>query len=564
MEIPFSYALRTTLRQGYSLKTFQHDIIAAMVVSLVALPLAMALAIAIGLPPQHGIYAAIVAGIITPLFGGSAMQVTGPTAAFVVIVAPIVTQYGLRGLIIAEILAGIVLLIVALARLGRLIAYIPYPVTTGFTAGIAVVLGTLAFNDFLGLGIEKLQGSYVEKLSTLIAHLNHTQWQEVLVGGVTLLLIILTGKKFPKLPAPIFGIAAGTLLGYALHRYGLDIATIGNRFHYETAMGMKAGIPPFPPEIHFFTNEPDKLFTWPSYQELRELLTPALVIAALGALESLLSATVADNVTGTKHNPNHELFGVGLGNIASGLVAGVPATGAIARTMTNINAGAKTPIAAILHGIFIMAYVLLLSPLISYVPMASLAALLLVTATRMSHYKQFFHTLRIASRSDVTVLLVCFSLTVFVDMVAGVAAGMILACFLFMQHISSLMETALTAGGQKDAPMDVALPEHVMIYHINGPLFFGTVERAFDRYSFIHDHITVLIMDMEHVPLIDISGLVALKKLITSVVKDGHTVILCGKKRVIKQVLEGMPEEAARSVKSTLRLEEAIALVPKE
>jgi len=428
--LPLATALRETLSRGYSLDIFGRDLLAGLIVSLVALPLSMALAIAVGLAPQYGIYTAIVAGIVTPLLGGSVTQVSGPTAAFVVIVAPIIAQYGLRGIIITEIMAGLILIVLAWARLGRFINFIPYPVTTGFTSGIAVVLGTLSLNDLLGLGIQKLQGSYIDKVLLLLQHLSDMRWQEASIGILSL-IIMCTGKYItPRVPSVVLAITVATLFGIAFQHAGIDVATIGNRFTYETAEGVvRHGIPPLTPTFHFFGGE--GMYAWPNHAELRLLLMPAVVIAALAALESLLSATVSDGLSHTRHDPNAELAAIGIANVLSGFASGMPATGAIARTTTNIKSGARTPLASSMHAILIMLYVLALSPVISYMPMASLSALLVLTAYNMSHYRQFYRILTIAPRQDIIVLLACFGLTVFVDMVAGVSVGVMLAALLF-------------------------------------------------------------------------------------------------------------------------------------
>lgn len=528
---PISFPIATALiksMRGYNFLTLRKDAASGLVVSLLALPLAMALSIAVGLPPQHGIYTAIVAGIAAALLGGSPVQVSGPTAAFVVIVAPIVAEHGLNGLVWCTILAGIILVIMGSAGLGRYINYVPYPVTTGFTAGIAVVIATLSLNDFFGLGLGQLKGGYIDKVQTIAEHLPGLNPYELAVGGITLLLILCAGKVTRLVPSTVIGIATGTLLAYVLSRYGTSIATIGSRFTYESAEGLRHGIPPYPPQFH--------LLALPSYEDFKTLLMPSLVIAALAALESLLSATVADSMAGTKHNPNAELNGIGIANILSGLVSGIPATGAIARTATNIHSGAKTPIASVIHALLIMLYVLLLSSLIGYIPMSSLAALLLVTAYRMSHVKQFVRTIKIAPASDTVVLLVCFSLTVFVDMVAGVSVGFILASLLFMKRISELTEFTLD-GASRESRNELGLPDNVMVYHIDGPLFFGTVEKAFERYRFVHDHVDCLIIDMERVPLIDMTGLVAMKSMLAGIAREGREVYLCGKWDITNRIM---------------------------
>jgi SulP family sulfate permease len=562
--IPIATALRQSLKNGYNFSTFKSDAIAGLIVSLVALPLAMALAIAVGLPPQHGLYTAIVAGMTVPLLGGSILQVSGPTAAFVVIVAPIVAEHGLRGLIITTLLAGFLLIALGIAKLGRYINYVPYPVTTGFTSGIAVVIATLALNDLLGLGIEKLQGEYIHKVALIAQHIPGLHWPEALVGIVSLVLMFTSKKFLPKMPPPVVGIGLGTILAYALQHYGYDIATIGNRFSYALpGGGTGQGIPPFLPSFHIPGLDGSELFALPNLAELKTLMVPALVIAALGALESLLSATVSDGMAGTKHNPNAELVGIGIGNILSGLAAGMPATGAIARTATNIHSGAKTPFASSLHAILIMLYVLLLAPYMSYIPMASLAALLITVAYRMSHWQQFIRTIRIAPHSDTIVLIACFGFTVFVDMVAGVTVGVVLACFLLMQRISHLTHAQVShnATGHHRKLRYLSLPDDVMVYHINGLVFFGTVENALERIGFVRGDIKTLIIDMEDVPLIDMTGLVAMKTMILDIQSKNRAIILCGDHEITDKILQKLPLSAKYKLKVTETMDQAVALI---
>ncbi len=558
---PLCTAFRHTVLRGYSFAAFRADAMAAFVVSLVALPLSMALAIAVGLPPQHGLYTAIVAGAVVPLLGGSVSQVSGPTAAFVVILAPIVSEFGLHGLVWCGLMAGVILVIMGFARMGRLINYVPYPVTTGFTAGIAVVLATLSLNDFLGLGIPKLEGNFIHKAATIAARLPALNPYETLIGVVTLLLLLFAGRVVKRLPSAIVAMVIGTVLGLFLTQHGHGIQTIGNRFSYTTHSGeTAAGVPPYPPALHLPTLAPDTLLTVPSFEELRKFLFPALAIAILAALESLLSATVADSMAGTRHDPNAELGGIGIGNILSALAGGIPATGAIARTATNINSGARSPLASTMHALFLLLYVLVLAPYIRYLPMASLAALLIITAYRMSHVHQFFRVLAIAPRSDTVVLLTCFTLTVFVDMVAGVGVGMICASFLLMKRITDLTRVELE-GAEHPGIGTRKLPEGVLVYRIRGPLFFGTIEKAFDRATFNKETIRTLIVDIADVPFIDMTGLVAMKSLLASVAGHRRAVyIVCTSLEVEEKIRHKIAgQELSRFVHFYPSLEAALA-----
>lgn len=562
--LPVSYALKQSFKKKYGLSTFKSDIAAALIVSLVALPLAMALAIAVGLPPQHGLYTAIVAGMIVPLLGGSLFQISGPTAAFVVVIAPIITEHGLRGLVLSTFLAGFLLILLGMAKLGRYIKYVPYSVTTGFTSGIAVVIGTLALNDFLGLHIDALQGDYLHKITLIFQHFPSLSWPEAFVGIISLIIMISSGQIFPKIPSPLLGIIGGTLLCFLLTKNGLEVETIGSRFSYLLPNGtIGHGIPSFPPVFHIPGIDGSALFAWPSMIEVKILMGSVFVIATLAALETLLSATVADNMSGTKHHPNAELIGLGVGNLLCALSLGIPATGAIARTATNIQSGAKTPIASSLHALFILIYVLLLAPMMSYVPMASLSALLIMVAYHMSHWKQFKRIIEIAPRSDSCVLFTCFILTVFIDMVAGVTAGILLSCFLLIKQLAKLTQTEISHSSTKKNHKikHLTLPDHVMVYHINGALFFASVENALDHSYFFGKNIHTLIIDMENVPFIDITGLVTMKSFIMERQNQNLVVILCGHHNVTDKILKKLSIESKNKIKTFETIEKSIAFI---
>jgi SulP family sulfate permease len=396
-----------------------------------------------------------------------------------------------------------------------------------------------------------------------VQHIPTPNGAEALVGIVSLVVMFTSKRILPKVPSQIVGIGIGTLLAYALQRYGFEIATIGNRFSYTLPDGGTGyGIPPFPPIFHIPGLDGSDLFAWPTLQEIYPLVLPALLIAVLGALESLLSASVADGMAKTKHHPNSELVGIGIGNILSGLVAGVPATGAIARTATNIHSGAKTPIASSLHGILIMLYVLLLAPILFYIPMASLAALLITVAYSMSHYRQFIHTIQIAPKSDSITLLICFGFTVFIDMVAGVTAGIVLACFLLVKRVANLTQSNVShcSTGHQHKLKHLKLPDHVMVYHINGSLFFGTVEKALTHRSVVLDCIKTLVIDIENVPFIDMTGLMAMKTMIVDMQTKDREIILCGHPQVTEKILQKLPLSATHRIKVTETMDQGVSL----
>jgi SulP family sulfate permease len=485
----------------------------------------MALAIAVGAPPQHGLYTAIVAGSVVALLGGCKFQVTGPTAAFVVILAPIFARHGMAGLLTAGMLAGAILVGIGLARLGDLIRFIPHPVTTGFTTGIAIVIATLQVKDALGLQIAQMPESYVDRLGALWAARGSVQVSEMLVAFGTLALLLVTPRITRRVPAPLIAIVlASVATAYATH---LDpsfaVATIGSRFQYVVDGAVIAGIP---------RSLPVPAVPWGagglSFELVRELLPSAFAIAMLAAIESLLSAVIADGMTNTKHEPNSELVALGIGNILAPLFGGIAATGALARTATNIRAGARSPLAAVTHAAVVLLAMLLFAPLVSHVPMASLAALLLLVAWNMSEVHNFLGILRVGPKSDLFVLLICFGLTVFVDMVAAITVGTVLAAILFMRRMSELTESHVQLDSSSDEG-SAALPKGVIVYEINGPLFFGAAQKAMGAFNRTQSNdFRVLVLHLGRVPVIDVTGLVAMENVITSVLRRRRKVIIAG------------------------------------
>lgn len=492
------------------------DLWAGITVGIVALPLSMALAIAAGVPPQHGLYTAIVGGFFIALCGGSRVNVSGPTAAFVVVLQPIVHHYGLGGLLLAGLMAGAILVAMGVARLGSFIAVVPYPVTVGFTAGIGVVIATLQIKDFLGLPLAELGGDYVHKLFLLSGALPQWRMGDVLVGAITLAVLILWPRLKTRIPQHLVALLVGSLLAWGLQHWWPQLAvdTIRSRFHYTLNGVSGAGIPSMLPQL-----------VWPwaqpgagggvlplSLDLMQQLLPSAMAIAMLGALESLLCATVADGMAGTRHDPNRELIGQGVGNLLVPFVAGIPATAAIARTATNIRSGGKTPLAAILHSLFILLAMLLLAPLLGFVPMAAMAALLLIVAWNMSDAHHFLRILRRAPRGDIAVLLTCFGLTVLVDMAMAVGVGITLAAILFIKRMIDLTGTQLVEPSSH--PHTQGLPASIVVYDINGPLFFGAAQKALNALTNVRQEIRVVILDMSDVSMMDMTAMVALESLL--------------------------------------------------
>ena len=523
-------ALRASLREGYDAAKFRADLLAGIVVGVVALPLSMALAIAVGVPPQHGLYTAIVAGVLVPLLGGSRLQVTGPTAAFVVILAPIHTQFGLGGLLAAGLIAGLFLIVFAVARFGRLLRFVPHPVTTGFTAGIGVVIATLQLRDFLGLTVEHMPEHYLPRVWALASALPSADLPAIAVGAFTLAVLVGFPRVTSRVPAPLAAIAAATLLSGSLHAalgHRFEVATIGSRFSFAGGLPIP-GLP-----WRFDDGSGGSLALAAAdgsldFGVVQALLRAGLAIAMLGAIESLLSAVVADGMGGGKHDPDAELFGLGVGNVVAPFFGGIACTGAIARTATNIRAGAKTPVACVVHAVFILAAMLALSPLLRFIPMASLAALLLLVAWRMSEAKHFVHIARVAPRSDVAVLFACFGLTVVFDMVVGVTVGVMLAAVLFMKRMAEVTDATVIVEGAVNDAAAPDVPKGVMLYEIHGPLFFGAAEKAMSQLQVASRGTTrVVILAMEDVFAIDATGLVALESALAAIHRAGAVAILC-------------------------------------
>jgi SulP family sulfate permease len=523
--LPIGAALRRVFQKGYGAAHLRADIMAGTVVGIVALPLSMALAIAVGVPPEHGLYTAIFAGATVALLGGCKFQVTGPTAAFVVILAPIVSKHGLSGLLVAGLMAGVLLVAMGFARLGSLIQYIPHPVTTGFTTGIATVIATLQVKDVFGLQAGPLPEHYLDKLGALWTARGTAQLSEFTVAACTLALLLAVPRVIKKIPAPLCAIAI-VATGVVLIRQvkpDFDVATIGSRFHTKIGGVEVAGIPAVLPVPALPWGDTPLTFAW-----IRDLFPAAFAIAMLGAIESLLSAVIADGMTNTKHDPNSELVGLGVGNIVAPFFGGIAATGALARTATNIRAGARSPFASTVHSVVVLLAILVLAPLVAYIPMASLAALLLLVAWNMSEVHGFAGIVRVAPKSDVFVLITCFLLTVFFDMVIAVSVGFVLAAILFMRRMSELTESHLRLDSSEDGA-ETMLPQGVVLYEINGPLFFGAAQKAMRALASANTGgYRVLVIHLGRVPAIDATGLVALENTIGSVVRAKRHIVLAG------------------------------------
>jgi sulfate permease, SulP family len=501
--------------KDYSRAKLTSDLIAGVTVGIVALPLAMAFAIASGVKPEAGIYTAIVAGFVVSALGGSRCQIAGPTGAFVVIVAGIVHVHGVAGLILCTGMAGVMLLIMGLTGLGSAIRYIPRPVTIGFTNGIAVLIASTQIKDFLGLDIRNVPSEFVERLESLGAYLGTISWQATLVGCIALGIIILWPRFTRRIPGSMVALVATTLACYFL---GMNIETIGSKF--------EGGIPSGLPEVSLPQLE---------WAMIPKLMPSAVTVALLAAIESLLSAVVADNMSGDKHNPNVELTAQGIANLLMPLVGGIPATGAIARTATNIRSGAKSPVSGIVHALTLLVILLAAAPLASYIPLATLSAVLFVVAYNMSEWREIAPILRL-SNIDRIVWLATFGLTVFADLTVAVEVGMVMAALLYIYQVSETTSvTPVTLkdveDGQPHVLQDKMIPAYVTILRIHGPFLFGATGKLDDATHDLSKFGPIVILRLRNMTALDATGLHAIETLHEKVHQSGRTMLLCGARK---------------------------------
>lgn len=510
------------LQEGYNKQKFIADLIAGIIVAIVALPLSIALGIASGVGPEQGLYTAIIGGFAISFFGGSRVQIGGPTGAFVVIIYSIIQNYGYSGLAIATIMAGIFLIFFGIFRLGNVIKYIPYPVTVGFTAGIALLIFSSQIKDFFGLSIETLPAEFIEKMEVIIENIHSLNLWAFLIAVSTIIISILWSKKFKKIPGTLIAIILTTLV---VQIFNLPVETIGSKF---------GSVPNSFPSFHFPSF---------SFEEMRELVKPALTIALLAGIESLLSAVVADGMLGTKHNSNVELIGQGIANILSPLFGGIPATGAIARTATNIKSGGRTPFAGIIHAIVLLFIMFFLGKLAVLIPMATLAGILTIVAYNMSEIKHFVE-MKDAPKSDFFVLIVTFLLTIFSDLTVAIEFGIIMSALFFMKRMSDVSESSfITKQLNKEEKEFISdefkeMPKDIEVFEINGPLFFGASSFFQDNISLIETKPRVLILVMENVPVIDATGFKVLEKVVTGAIKNGTHPIIVGLNKQPHKVLK--------------------------
>lgn len=518
------------LFRNYSKTDFSTDLMAGIIVGIVALPLAIAFGIASGVTPEKGIITAIVAGFIISLLGGSKVQIGGPTGAFIVIIYGIIQEYGIEGLTVATLMAGILLVLMGVFKLGAVIKFIPYPIIVGFTSGIAVTIFTTQIADVFGLNFdgEKVPGDFIGKWLVYARHFDTVNWWNALVSFVSIFIIAITPKFSKKIPGSLIAIVVVTLAVYLMKVYGgiTTIDTIGDRFSIQAQL-------------------PEAVVPALDWEAVKNLFPVAVTIAVLGAIESLLSATVADGVIGDRHHSNTELIAQGIANIVSPIFGGIPATGAIARTMTNINNGGRSPIAGIVHAGVLLLILLFLMPLAQYIPMACLAGVLVIVSYNMSGWRTFLALMK-NPKSDVTVLLITFFLTVIFDLTVAIEVGLLIACVLFMKRVMETTEISVIRDEidpNKESDLEVheehlTLPKGVEVYEINGPYFFGIATKFEEIMSQLGDRPKIRIIRMRKVPFIDSTGIHNLTNLCVMSQKENIHIILSGVNDKVHKVLE--------------------------
>lgn len=525
----FQPKLFSTLK-NYSRANLMTDIMAGIIVGIVALPLAIAFGIASGVTPEKGIITAIVAGFIISFLGGSKVQIGGPTGAFIVIIYGIIQQYGLEGLMIATLMAGVLLILLGVFKLGTVIKFIPYPIIVGFTSGIAVTIFTTQIADIFGLnfGSDKVPGDFIGKWMVYFKHFDTVNWWNILISIISILIIAITPRFSKKIPGSLIAIVLVTVVVYYLKMHlGITcIDTIGDRFAIEAKL-------------------PEMVVPAIGWEEIRNLFPVAITIAVLGAIESLLSAAVADGVIGDRHDSNTELIAQGIANVVSPIFGGIPATGAIARTMTNINNGGRSPIAGIIHAVVLLLIFLILMPLAQYIPMACLAGVLVIVSYNMSGWRTFKALLK-NPKSDVAVLLITFFLTVIFDLTVAIEIGLVIACVLFMKRVMETTEISVIKDEidpNKESDLEVheerlTIPKGVEVYEINGPYFFGIATKFEETMAQLGDRPKIRIIRMRKVPFIDSTGIHNLTNLCQMSQKENIHIILSGVNEKVHNVLE--------------------------
>lgn len=503
--LPFRALIEACWKEKYTMARFTRDLIAGITVGIIAIPLSMALAIGSGVAPQYGLYTSAIAGIVIALSGGSRYSVSGPTAAFVVILYPVSQQFGLAGLLVATLMSGVFLILFGLARFGRLIEYIPLSVTLGFTSGIGITIATMQLKDFLGLHMTHVPEHYLQKVGALVMALPTINFGDAAIGVTTLATLVLWPRLRIRLPGHLPALLAGCAVMLMVNLLGGHVATIGSQFQYTLADGTQGnGIPQLLPQLVLPWDLPGSNFTL-SWNSLQAMLPAAFSMAMLGAIESLLCAVVLDGMTGTKHKANSELIGQGMGNIIAPFFGGITATAAIARSAANVRAGATSPISAVVHALLVILALLALAPLLSWLPLSAMAALLLMVAWNMSEAHKVIDLLRRAPADDIVVMLMCMSLTVLFDMVIAISVGIVLASLLFMRRIARMTHLAA---------VNVSVPDDVLVLRVIGPLFFAAAEGVFSDLETRIAGKRIVVLKWDAVPVLDAGGLDAFRRFV--------------------------------------------------
>lgn len=502
---------------NYTKQQFFKDVTAGIIVAIIALPLSIALAISSGVSPEQGLFTAIVAGFLISLLGGSRVQIGGPTGAFMVIVYGIVKQYGMDGLIASTIMAGIIMVILGLFKMGSIIKFIPYPITTGFTSGIALVIFSSQIKDFFGLQIGEVPAEFVLKWKMYIENFNTFNIESLALGILSLLIIIFWPKINKKIPGTLIALVASTLIASF---FSLDVETIGSKFGH-----ISSSLPaPSLPQI--------------SFDAFKNLVAPAFTIAILGSVESLLSAVVADGMINGKHRSNMELVAQGIANVGSGIFGGIPATGAIARTVANIKNGGRTPVAGMVHAVVLLFILVTFMPLASMIPLSSLAAVLVIVAYNMSEWRAFKALFK-APKSDIFILMTTFLLTVFLDLVKAIEIGMVISALLFMKRMSDVAKIEELDLSQENFDLKAdEMPENVQVYEVNGPFFFGAADKFMDTLKGIGSHVDFVVLGLEKVPAMDATAIQAFRIFIEICKKNKTRLVLHGIQTQPQEVLE--------------------------
>lgn len=500
-----------SVMKTYTKEQFVKDAIAGVIVAVIALPLSIALAISSGVSPEQGLYTAIIAGFFISLLGGSRVQIGGPSATFMVVVYGVVASHGVEGLLLTTILAGIILILFGLLRLGSMIKYIPYPITVGFTSGIALTIFSSQIKDFFGMTLENVPTGFIDKWKLYFSSANQIHWMPFIIGLIALIILMIWPRINKKIPASLVSIVVTTVLVALLN---LDVPTIGTQY------------------THLSSTFPRPSFPEVTWNKIEMLISPAFTIAFLCSLESLLSAVVSDGMIGSKHRSNMELVAEGVANIASGVFGGMPATGAIARTVANIKNGGRTPIAGVVHAVTLLFILLFLMPLVKMIPLATLAAVLIMVSYNMSEWRMFKRLLS-APKSDVSVLLVTFFLTVLFDLTLAISVGMVLTSFLFMKRMTDVTNIQGVEWNDEeeegqlfDDELKEVLSDEILIYEVNGPFFFGAADKFLDSIQSLQGPSKVLIIRLRNVPVIDATAVHALELLQDTCRRSNTTLIL--------------------------------------